>query len=217
MPDEVDRLLRGHGQHQRLGIGQADVLGREAHQPPRDVERVLARLQHARQPVEAGVRVGVADRLVQRADEVEVLLARAVVEQRLARERLAHGREVHRRGRPRAVGLGRGHGQLEHVQRGARVAVGGGGQEVERVLRDGRPSSAPRPRSASAERAPQHDAQLGARRAASAPRRGSARAAPRSPRRRGSRWWRRSGPRRPTRRARAARPAAPCCSGGSRR
>ena len=65
--DEVDGLLRGHGQDQRLRVGEAHVLGGEAHQPARDVERVLAGLEHAREPVEPGVGVRVADRLVQRA------------------------------------------------------------------------------------------------------------------------------------------------------
>jgi hypothetical protein len=60
---------------------EPDVLGSEAHQPARHVHRVFARLQHAREPIEAGIGVGVADRLVQRADEIEVLLAGAVIEQ----------------------------------------------------------------------------------------------------------------------------------------
>jgi hypothetical protein len=37
--DEMHRLLRRHRQHQRLRVGQTDVFRREAHQPPRDVQR----------------------------------------------------------------------------------------------------------------------------------------------------------------------------------
>ena len=119
-----------------------DVFGGEAHQAPRHVERILARLQHAGQPVEAGVGVGVADRLVQRADDVEVLLAALVVEERLARERVLHGGQVHA---VRALGVRRrvGDRHLEHVERRARVAVGRRGQEGERVV--GRPRGAARP------------------------------------------------------------------------
>ena len=73
---------------QRLRIGVADVLGREADQPSRDVQRVLAGFHHARQPVDGGVRIAVAHRLVQRGDEVVVLLADLVVEQRPALHRL---------------------------------------------------------------------------------------------------------------------------------
>ena len=128
-------LLGGHGHHQGLRVGHAHVLGGEADQAPRDVERVLARLQHARQPVQARVRVGVADRLVERADDVVVLLAGPVVQERLAREGLLHGREVHA---PRPVFLrGRvGHRHLQDVERGARVAVRRGGQEAERIVVD---------------------------------------------------------------------------------
>ena len=60
---------------ERLRIGVADVLGREAHQPPRDVQRILAGLEHARQPVDRRVGIAVAHRLVQRRDQVVVLLA----------------------------------------------------------------------------------------------------------------------------------------------
>ena len=64
------------------GIGVADVLRREANQAPRDVERVLAGLEHPRYPVDGRVRIAVAHRFVQRRDEVVVLLATLVVEQR---------------------------------------------------------------------------------------------------------------------------------------
>ena len=39
----------------RMRVGHADVLGREDHQAPGDEAGVLARLEHAGQPVEAGV------------------------------------------------------------------------------------------------------------------------------------------------------------------
>ena len=41
---------------ERLRVGVADVLRGEAHQPARDVERILAGLDHPRQPVDRGVR-----------------------------------------------------------------------------------------------------------------------------------------------------------------
>ena len=75
--EEVVRLLGGQRERERPRVGVADVLGREAHEPARDVERILAGVEHARHPVERGVGVGVAQRLVQRRDEVVVLLARS--------------------------------------------------------------------------------------------------------------------------------------------
>ena len=47
-------------QRQRLRIGVADVLAGEDHHPARDEARVLAGLEHARQPVERGVGVAAA-------------------------------------------------------------------------------------------------------------------------------------------------------------
>ena len=84
--EHVRRILGRHRHRERLRVGVPDVLGREPDEPPRDVHRVLARLEHAREPVDRGVRVAVAHRLVQRRDEVEVLLAGLVVEQRATLE-----------------------------------------------------------------------------------------------------------------------------------
>lgn len=50
------------------------VLAGEPHEPPGHVERVLAALQHAAQPVERGAGVGAPHGLVQRRDAVVVLL-----------------------------------------------------------------------------------------------------------------------------------------------
>ena len=119
--DEVARLLRGDGDGQRLRVGVADVLGGEPHQPPRDVERVLAGLEHAREPVHRGVGVAVAHRLVEGGDQVVVLFARLVVEQRPPLDRLPQeclvdpGDAVHR--------WRRGRGELEQVQGDAPVPV----------------------------------------------------------------------------------------------
>ena len=57
-------LLGGNCLGERLRVGQPDVLRGEANQPPRDVERVFASLQHPAQPVERGVGVAVAQTLV---------------------------------------------------------------------------------------------------------------------------------------------------------
>ena len=74
--------------HQRLRIGEADVLGGRDHEPAGDEARVLPRLDHARQVVQRGVDVGAADRLDERADHVVVLVALAVVAQQRAVDRL---------------------------------------------------------------------------------------------------------------------------------
>ena len=82
-PEEVARLIGREGDLEGAAVREADVLAREADQPPRDVERVLARLEHAREPVDGGVGVAVAHRLVQGGNEIIVFLAVFVVEQGL--------------------------------------------------------------------------------------------------------------------------------------
>ena len=70
--EEIVGVLGGVGDDERLRIGEADVLDRHAHQPARDVERVLAGVEHAREIVERRVGIGAAHRLVQRRDQVVV-------------------------------------------------------------------------------------------------------------------------------------------------
>ncbi len=81
--DEVHGVLRGDGDDERLRIGVADVLGGEDHHAPRDEERILAGLEHAHEPVDRRVGIAVAQALDERGDDVVVLLAGLVVEERL--------------------------------------------------------------------------------------------------------------------------------------
>ena len=84
-PDELDRACGRVGDDERVGVGEADVLGREDHEPARDVARVLAGFDHAREPVEPGVGIRAADRLDERGDDVVVLVV--AVAQAAQRER----------------------------------------------------------------------------------------------------------------------------------
>src|SRR3546814_7033947 len=67
--DALEGLPGGNRLGQRRRVGEADVLHRNAHPAAGDVVRVLAAGQHAREPVERGIAVGPAPRLVQGADE----------------------------------------------------------------------------------------------------------------------------------------------------
>lgn len=51
LTQEVARLVCRNRLRQRVWVRQPDVLAREPHQPPRDVQRALAPAQHACQPV----------------------------------------------------------------------------------------------------------------------------------------------------------------------
>jgi len=81
-----------------------------------------------------------------------VLLARAIVEQRLASEGLSHGRQVDA---PVAALVRRRHAhrELEDVEGGARVAVGVGREEAQRLVAHlGQERGQPRSASARARR-----------------------------------------------------------------
>ena len=88
---QADVLDRGGGRgrdHERLGIGVADVLGGEHDHPADDEARVLAALEHHRQVVQRGVRIRAARRLDPGRDRVVVAVGLAVVEQRAPLQRV---------------------------------------------------------------------------------------------------------------------------------
>ena len=83
--DDLDRAESCLGNKKGLGIGVADVLGGRDHDAARDELGVLARVEHAREPVERGVGVAAAHRLDEGADYVVVHVAGLVVAQPMAR------------------------------------------------------------------------------------------------------------------------------------
>ena len=83
-PDELDGPGRGVGHHEGQGIGQPDVLAGQDDQAPGDEAGVLARLEHAGQPVQAGVGVRPPDALDEGADLVVVVVGALVEEAAVA-------------------------------------------------------------------------------------------------------------------------------------
>ena len=81
--DEFDRLLRGDGDEQPVRISQADVFAGGNDEAPRDETRVLAGMQHFREPVDRGFFVRSADAFDERADCIVVRIAGAIVDDRL--------------------------------------------------------------------------------------------------------------------------------------
>ena len=77
--EEMARLISRHGDLERARIGKPHVLARKADHPPRHIERIFARFEHARQPIDGGVGIGIAHGLMQRGDDVIVFLARLVI------------------------------------------------------------------------------------------------------------------------------------------
>ena len=122
-----------HGDAEGARVRVADVLAGEDEHPARDEERVVARLEHAHHPVDGGVRVGPAHRLDERADDVVVLLAGLVVEERPVA--LGRGDRFERHAKralaPRFEVVD---DELERRQGAPRVAASHVGDREERVL-----------------------------------------------------------------------------------
>ena len=100
-------------------------------EPARDEQRILAAFEHARQPVDAPRRDRCARiDLDERADRVVVRVAALVVERAAPLHRLL---DVSRVIDAMPSAPARGRGELERVERRARVAVGQPDESVERV------------------------------------------------------------------------------------
>ena len=56
-PDLVCRVHRGRGQDEGARIGEPHILCRKPHQPPTDVDGVVAAFEHPHEPVQACIRV----------------------------------------------------------------------------------------------------------------------------------------------------------------
>ena len=116
-----------------MRVGQADIFAGQDDQAAQDEARVLAGVQHLRQPVQGGVGVGAAHRLDEGGDGVVMGVAVFVVQHGPALDRFLGDIQGDV---DDAVRVGRGafHRQLQGVEGVAGVAAG----HVDQVLR-GRP------------------------------------------------------------------------------
>ena len=73
----------GGGHDEGHGVGQADVLGGQDHEPAGDEAGVLACLDHASQPIQAGIRIRASDRLDEGGDDVVVIVLAVAEDARL--------------------------------------------------------------------------------------------------------------------------------------
>jgi hypothetical protein len=87
----MDGVAGGHTQRERVRFGEADVFDRHADYAAGDVERIFSGFEHASEPVEGGVGIAVANRFVQRGDDVVMLFAAFVVEQNTLLEGFVDG------------------------------------------------------------------------------------------------------------------------------
>ncbi len=120
--DQMTRLIRRHSDLERLRVGEPDVLARKARHPARDIQRILPRFQHARKPVHRRIRIGIPHGLVQRRDQIVVLLALLVIQQRLPGSALLQCLLCDRDS-PVLIDLTVQDNHLERRQRAARITV----------------------------------------------------------------------------------------------
>ncbi len=127
----LDRLRRGDGDEERARIGVTDVFGRVHDHAARDEARVFAAFEHRGEVVDGGIGVAAADRLDERRREVVVrvcvlvvdhwALARCVLDVLLGQLALRGLR-----------------GELDDVERGARIAAGALHDQLDDLVRHGR-------------------------------------------------------------------------------
>src|SRR5439155_418888 len=115
--DEMRRLLRGDRDLQRLRVRQSDVLGGGDDQASRHEQRILAGLEHSREPVDGRVGVAASHALDERRDDVVVLVAGAVIKKMSLLQRALDVLERD------LVGAGQSGRGFESVERHARVAA----------------------------------------------------------------------------------------------
>ena len=127
--EKIVGVLRGVGDDQRLRIGKPDVLHRHAHDAAREIERILAGIEHAGEIIERGVGIGAAHRFVQRADQIVVAVLRLVVDRRAALHDLLQGGDVED-----LAGAGGAPNLFGERERGAAVAVGHADQRSARLV-----------------------------------------------------------------------------------
>src|SRR3546814_14814942 len=99
--EELIGVLGGEALHQRLRIGEADILARKTGESAEDVERLLARHEHPREPIERRVRVRPAQRLMARRDQIvmahpTIVRVRHPTTEKLCQCGRAHGRGTFR-------------------------------------------------------------------------------------------------------------------------
>ena len=141
--EKIEGVFGGESDGERAGFGEADIFAGHAHQAAREIERFFAGFEHAGEPVESGVGIGIAHGFVERGDEIEVFFAGFVVAKQFALEDVFEefagdgDRGSRLRRRMRGFGGQALNGEVERVVGGAGVAIGEGGDAKENVVTGG--------------------------------------------------------------------------------
>ena len=115
-------LVNIDGHRKRIGIRNTDIFARKTNHASCDIQRIVPALKHAKRPIHGSVGIGIAHRLVERGNQIVMLLAALVVEKRFAADTLCN-LLVRNRDAVRADGSVQNR-HLKRVERRARIPVG---------------------------------------------------------------------------------------------
>ena len=138
--EKIESIACSEGEGEGAGFGEADIFTGHADDASREIQAIFAAFDHADEPIESGVGIGVAHGFVERGDEVVVLFARFIVAEEFALEDIfeefardaADGGRTARGGG--IGGLGAAGAEFEGVVGDAGVAIGIGGDAEKDVV-----------------------------------------------------------------------------------
>ena len=138
--EKIEGVAGGEGDGESAGFGEADIFAGHADDAAGEIETVFAAFDHANEPIERGIGIGVADGFVEGGDEIVVLFAGFIVTEEFALEDIfeefagdaADAGGIAGGGGIR--GLGAAGAKFERVVGGAGIAIGIGGDAEENVI-----------------------------------------------------------------------------------
>jgi len=138
--EKIESIACSEGEGEGAGFGEADIFTGHADDASREIEAIFTAFDHADEPVESGVGIGVAHGLVECGDEVVVLFARFIIAEELALEDIFEefardAADAGRTARGGAIGgLSAAGAEFEGVVGDAGVAIGIGGDAEKDVV-----------------------------------------------------------------------------------
>ena len=128
-PEHVERVAGSNGQLERLRVGEPDVFGCHRDRAAEDRHRILTALDHARHPVECGLWIAPAQRLVVGREHVEVDFAAFVMVRKPLLHRVAG--DCHGDPTPLPHVIRR---SFENRESPARIAIGFAGDDLAGIV-----------------------------------------------------------------------------------
>lgn len=77
--DFLNCIIHLIGEQKRIIVRRSDVFARKTQQPPRNIQRILARNEHSLNPIASRMGIGITERLMHSRDDSIVLLTITIV------------------------------------------------------------------------------------------------------------------------------------------